>query len=146
MRAASSSSSRRLFQAVLVELAEQVERGPLLGVGQVRGAVEVVDRVALRLERRALVDAGQEARAPVLRVALGQAAAERVVHHDERRQVLALAAQAVGDPRADAGKAHAGHAGVDLEQGGRVVVRVGAARVDEGHLVDVLGHVAGRSR
>ena len=64
--------------------------------------IEIVDRRPLRLQRRALVDARQEARAPVLRMPLGQAAAQRVVHDDERRQVLAFAAQAIGHPRADA--------------------------------------------
>ena len=107
-----------LLEVLLVELARAGRAGAAAAPSVMSaGAIEVVDRLALRLERGALEDAGQEAGAPVLRVPLGQAAAERVVHHDERRQVLALAAQAVGDPRADAREAHAAHAGVDLEQG-----------------------------
>ena len=81
MRAASSASSGCCSQVRLVEPAEQVElRAAARASVIVGGAVEVVDRRALRLERGPLEDAGQEARAPVLRVALGQAAAERVVH------------------------------------------------------------------
>ena len=141
MRADSSASASRLAWWSLVEAAQQVELAALLGGRQAGVALEVVDGHALRVEGRALVDARQEARAPVDGVALGQAAAERVVHHDERGQVAALAAEAVGHPGADAGEAHARQAGVDLEQGGGVVVRLGPARVDEGHLIDVLRQV-----
>ena len=56
-------------------------------------------------------------------------------------QILALAPQAVSHPRADAGKPHPRHAGVHHEQGRRVVVRLGVARVNERHLVDVLAQV-----
>src|SRR5262249_28342544 len=65
-----------------VEPAQQVELPPLLLRAHVRAAVEVVDRCPLGLEGGALVDARQEACPPVLRVALRQAAAERVVHDD----------------------------------------------------------------
>ncbi len=54
----------------------------------------------LRVDVRALIDAGQEAGLPVLRF-LNRIAAG--AHGDERRQVLVLAAQAVRDPRPDAG-------------------------------------------
>ena len=88
-----------------------------------------------------MIDARQEAGAPVLRVALGQAAAERVVHHDERRQILALAPKAIGHPGAGAGKAHAREAGVDLHQGRRVIVRIGPARMDERHFIDMASEI-----
>src|SRR5207247_2635932 len=83
--------------------------GPLLRRRHLGGGDEVVEGGALRPQRGALVDAGQEAGAPVLRVPLGDATAERVVHDDERRQVLALGAQAVGHPRAQAREAQAPH-------------------------------------
>ena len=57
-------------------------------VGHPVGAFEVVDRRPLGVEVRPLVDARQERRAPVRRVALGQSPALRVAHHDEARQVL----------------------------------------------------------
>ena len=63
---------------------------------------EVVDRQPLGVQVRPLVHARQERRAPVGRVALGQPSAARVAHHDEAGQVLVLAPQAVGHPRADA--------------------------------------------
>jgi len=50
---------------------------------------------------------------------------------------LVFGSEAVGDPRADAGEAHAIHAGVDLEKGRRVIVGFGEAGVDEGHVVHV---------
>ena len=58
--------------------------------------------------------------------------------HDERRQVVALAAEAVAEPRADArlaGHLAAGH----HERAGRVVVDgVGVDRLDQGDVVDAL--------
>ena len=65
----------------------------------------------------------------------GQSA--RIREHDVGRQLLAFGPQAVGHPAADAGKAHARHAGVDLHQGRGVVVGIGPAGVEEGHLVHV---------
>ena len=77
---------RRLLEVPLVELLEEVELRALLAVGDALRRIQVVDRRALRLEHGPLVDARQKARAPVRRVPLGQAAAQRVVHDDEAGQ------------------------------------------------------------
>ena len=124
-----------------VEPPEQVELGALLIVGHLVPALQVVDRSALGIECGPLVNAGQETRAPVRRVAFGQASAEGVVHHDKPRQVLVLGAQPVRHPRPDTGEAHPAHPGVDLEQSRGVVVRLGKARVNERHLIHVPGQV-----
>ena len=128
------------LQAVAVERLQQVELIALRDVGQSVGPVQIVDRRTLGLQGRPLIDPRQEAAPPVLGVPLGQSAPFGVVHHHEPRQVLVLAAESVGDPRADGREAHPRHAGVDLEQRRRMVVGVGPARMDERHLVDVLRH------
>src|SRR5947199_389105 len=84
---------------------------PLLFVAHVAGAFEIFDRRTLRLECGPLIDARQKASAPVLSMSLGNAAAERIVHHDERGQILALGAETVSTPGAETRKTHAGHAG-----------------------------------
>ena len=91
MRAARSASAGCCSRRSLVELGEQVELAPAAGRRSMSGGgVQVVDRLALRLERGPLVDARQEPGAPVQRVPLRHAAAERVVHDAERRQALRL--------------------------------------------------------
>ena len=77
---------------------------------------------------------------------MGRPRFERVGHDDEGGKVSAFAAEAVGDPRADAGEAHARNAAVHHEEGRRVVVRFGVAGMDEGHLVDVLAEVGEDAR
>src|SRR5262245_36127947 len=72
---------------------------------------------------------------------LGQAAPECVVHYYECRQVLALAAEPVRNPRTDAREAHATKPCVNLKQRGRVVVSLGEARVNESHVVRMPGRV-----
>ncbi len=126
---------------MLVERTQQIELRYLLRVGHVGAAIKIVDRRALRVERGALKHAGQKSSTPVLRVSLGQSAAQRVVHHDEAGQVAVLAAQSVADPCAHAREAHAAEARVDFEQRRRVVVGFGKARVNERHAVDVFAHL-----
>ncbi len=63
------------------------------------------------------------------------------MQHDEAGQVPILATEPVAQPRADARSPLQEHAGVHLQHRGRVVVRLRVARVDEGHVIDVLGHV-----
>ncbi len=68
-------------------------------------------------------------------------AAFRAVHHHEAGQVLVLAAQPVGHPGAHARPALQEHAGVHLQHGRRVIVRLRVAGIDERHVVHVLRHV-----
>ena len=67
---------------------------------------DVVHRVARRMERHALELARQKAAVPLpRRNRLRRARAGAARQHDEAGQVVALAAQAVVDPRAHAGPA-----------------------------------------
>ena len=90
----------------LVQAPQVIELGALLAIGHAGGSLEVVDRSTGGVQVRALEHAGQERRAPVRRVALGQPPAAGVAHHDETGKLLVLAPQAVCDPRADARIAH----------------------------------------
>src|SRR5262249_38332713 len=96
---------------------QEIELRALLAVGHLATAIQGVNWGSLSLEHGALIDTGKEARPPILRVALGQSAAERVIHGHKCRQVLAGRAGAVSNPGAEAREAHARHARVDLEQG-----------------------------
>jgi len=71
-----------------IEFVDEIELVALLGIALRRGASEVIDRGAIGIQRGALVDAGQEAAAPVGGMAFGQAAAEGVVHDDEAGEVF----------------------------------------------------------
>ena len=124
-----------------VEPIDQVELGSLLALGQLRTPDQVVDRRPLSIQSGALVDAGQEARSPVLGVTLGKPSAEGVVHHNEGGQVLVFGAESVGQPRSQAREAHAVHACVDLEQCRGMIVGVGVARIDEGEIIHMFGDV-----
>ena len=131
----------RLGQVVLVEGAQQIQLSTLGLRIHADRSIQVVDRVPLGPQPSALIDAGQEAGSPVAGLSLGQPAVQRITHHHEGGQVAAFAAQAIGHPGADAGEAHARRARVDHEEGGTVVVRLGVAGVQEGHLVHVPGQV-----
>ena len=72
-----------------IELAKQVEFGPLIGGGQSGGSVEVHDRRRAVAEERALVGRRQEAVAPDARAA--DRGPATVAQHDETRQVVVLA-------------------------------------------------------
>ena len=103
MRASRAASSCRGLRVARVELLEQVELLALLAAATMRSlrmcSISLLDLGVLRVDVGALVDAGQEAGLPVLRL-LDRVAAG--AHGDEAGQVLVLAAQAVGDPRAEA--------------------------------------------
>src|SRR5205085_5637075 len=85
-------------ELVLIELPQEIERGLLLLLPLFLGPIKIIDWLALRLEPCALIDAGQNAGAPVLRIALGQAPPERIGHGDERGKAQAFAPQTIGDP------------------------------------------------
>ena len=67
-----------------------------------------------------------------LRVALGGPTRR---HDDERGQVVALAAEAVGKPRAEAGLAGNLVAGLDVGDGGVVIDGFGVDAFDDGEVV-----------
>ncbi len=129
---------RIVLQVLLVQEGEQVELPALLVWFHAGYSLEIVDGLSLGSQMGSLENTRQEARAPICRVPLGQAAALGVAHDDEGREAVALAAETVGDPGAYAGVAHTRQAAVHHEEGGAVIVRFGMAGMDEGHLVDML--------
>ena len=94
---------------------------------------EIEDGRAGGAEDRALVGGGHEAARPVWRAA--DRAAAIVGHHDEAREVLVLAAEAVGDPGAKRRMALHDGASVHLEERGGVVVAVAVDRPKEADVV-----------
>src|SRR5208283_183836 len=90
-------------------------------------------------ELDALVKSGQEAAAPIGIAAAGAFLAGG--KDDETGQVLRLAAQAVGDPRADAGPAKDLRPGVHHDLARSVVERIRDHRADDGDIIDYLSQV-----
>ena len=98
---------------------KQIGDGRLFGVG---------------LQRRPLMHGRKKARAPVDHATGRQAALIR--EHDEGWQVLALAAETVGDPGTHAGKAGQDEAGVCHEHGRAMQRALALHGVNEGHVID----------
>ena len=97
----------------------------------------------LGTERRRLERGRQESGAPVVRAILRHAA--RIGDGDEGGQILVLAAERVGDPRAEAGKTVQHEAGREKVLGGAVRVGLAGERMDErdvvGQLREMRDHV-----
>ena len=123
----------------LVHLLQEVEGVALARGGHAFGGLQVDDGFGAGAEDGALVDGGKESGAPARCAAFGGAFGLR--HDDVGGEVLALAAESVGDPRAHARVAHEDAAGVDLVHGGRVDGAVGIEAADEAEVVHALGDV-----
>ena len=96
---------------------------------------ELFDFGVLRVDVGALINAGQKTGLPVLRFL------DRITagtHGDEAGQILVLGAQAVRDPRADAGPALHGIAAIHQHQGRLVIGQLGLHRADDRDVVDAL--------
>ena len=131
------------IEMLAIELGDAVEH---LAAGVARDArrvVEVEHRIAAGAKPHALIFGRQKAAAP-------QAREQRLVgvdavglrdHHDERRQVVVLAAEAVADPRAHAGASGLLAAGLDEGDGRIVIDGVGVDGFDDGEVVDDFGGV-----
>src|SRR4051794_7277154 len=94
-----------------IQLLHQIELGALFAVAHVSVTDQIIDRRALGIESGALENTGKKSSAPVLRMAFGNTAAQRVVHDDEGGKVLIDRAETVGDPGAHAGETHPAHPG-----------------------------------
>ena len=116
-----------------VHFGEQLPAGFFRRRRDVARGEQIVDRRAPAAERHALMKGGQEAVAPIDRAAGRHA--PHVRQHDERRQVIGIATESIGKPRAEHGKAVQPKAGVGLERGRRVVRRLGDHRADERQFV-----------
>ena len=101
-------------------------------------SISVSRSVLPGVDVRALIDAGQEGRLPVLRLGDRVAAG---AEHDEARQVLVLGAEPVEEPRAEAGASQAGVAAVHQHQGRLVIRHVGLHRSDDANVVDALADI-----
>ena len=116
-----------------VGLAEGVEHRPLGLERHVVGRREVEDRRALRAQQRALVGRRHVATRPVFRPR--NRSAGGIEHDDEAREVFIHAAEAVVDPRAEAGRPRLDLAGVHLQHRRPMDRRVGSHRVEKGDVV-----------
>jgi len=128
-------------ELLAVEGADQLELAELGGGGEVRvadvaegGLGGLLPRAA---EGRALEHGGEEAAAVVAGAAVGEGRAEG----DERGQVLALGAEAVGDPGPHRGPELVGGAGVEEERGGAVGDALGVHRAHHAVVIRVAGEV-----
>ena len=125
-----------------IELLDGVDDVALAVGGRPAGTPQVEDRVALGVEPDALEPAGQEAAVPLPRGdRLGLAEPARRGQDDEAGQVVALAAQAVGEPRAHRRPAGDGRAGVHEGVRRVVVDRLGHHRADDADVVGDRGQV-----
>ena len=87
---------------------------------------------------RRLVVGGQEAAGKILQSA---ARHDAEAEDDEAGQIAVFAAQAVTDPRAEAGPARVVDAGVQEEHAGAVHRQIGLHRADHGQVVGTTGDV-----
>ena len=99
------------------------------------GRLEVDDRRRAAAEERPLVMRGQEPGPPAGRAPFGRSLG--LGHHDIGRQVVALGAQAVGDPAPQAGETHHDPARRHLIHGRRVDHAIGIARSNQRDIVGV---------
>ncbi len=120
-----------------VELVNEIELPALFVLRDVRVA-DVLNHLrharGLRVDARALIDAGEEGRLVVGRAARGQAAA---AEGDEAGEILVFRAETVDEPRTHAGFRDAEGAGVHEHRGDLVGGDVGPHRADDGKVVRV---------
>ena len=137
---ASTSVSPEASGGVRVQVAQPIEQQPPALARHAVGIRQVQHRILAAAELHALVLGRQEAAAP-------EAGVERLIdlagrdEHDERRQVLVVAAEPVVNPRAHARPAGDLRAGLEEGDRGVVVDRLGEHRADDAELVDDLGGV-----
>ena len=109
---------------------QRVARQPPIGAV---GRLHVENRWTTVTKPRARIDARQKAARPGGRAA---ADAPARAHHDEGRQLIALAAQAIRHPRAEARPARLGEAAVHEDLCRRMIELVGAAALHDRDIVD----------
>ena len=130
-----------LLEVEVVQFRQIVQEAAARFAGVAGRIGKIQHRVAAGAELHALIFGGQKAAAPL---PIGQrlriAGALRD-HHHEGRQILVLAAQAIGDPRADAGAAGDLKAGLEKCHRGIVIDGVGLQRADDRDAVGDLRRV-----
>ena len=129
-----------------VHFLDQVQLPALLRRGDAAVADvgdQLVDLRELRVDVGPLKAAGQKGRLPVFGV-LDRVTAR--AEDDERRQILVLGSQSVGEPRADARAGQGGIAAVHQHQRRFVIGNVRVHRADHAKLVGMFAQDAKRSR
>ena len=127
-----------------VEAAEEVEVVALATAAQICRSLEVQDARLSRPHHGALIQARQPAGRPVPRPLDRQACG--VAQHEVGRQVLALGAEAVGEPTAQRWPAAHGAAAVEGVNGLAVVVHAGVHAADEAKLIGNLAEAGQQFR
>ena len=118
---------------------QEVE-GPALALrGDTFRRIQIQDRTGTRAEDRPLIDGGQEPRAPAGCAAFGRTFWLR--HHNVGGEVVALAAEPVGDPRPHRRVAHQNMPGIDVVHGRGVDGAVGIEGPDEAEVIHMLRRV-----
>ena len=145
MRASISLVSGTLGGVLLVEPAQQIEFLPLPRRRHVGARPQIDDRRVAGPEQRALIGRRAESRCAQT-PAPPMGAPRAVAQHDETGQILILAAQPVGDPRAHRCAARKHVAGQRVIDGGSVIVVVHLDAVDEGQIVHARGDVREQTR
>jgi hypothetical protein len=133
----------QLFELFLVQFAERVEHGAAAGGGDAGRILNVENGIADVTEGDSGVFAGEEAAGPHAGeegLSCGAAAPGRR-EDDEGREVVAFAAEAIGEPGAEAG--FAGHFAAGHHKGARRVVvdGIGVDRLHESQIVDIVGGI-----
>lgn len=125
-----------LFLVPAVELGQQVELAAAVHGLVALAGLEVGHRRTAAAKQHALVLGRDEPRTPVGRSAIGRADVE----NDKAGQIVVGAAQAVGDPGADAGETVANEPRVHLQGGRRVGGGVGLHAADDCQVIDTTSY------
>ena len=127
-----------VVSVAVVERGEEVELPALIVLRNVGGAGEVDDGGTVGSEEGSLIGGWEEAGTPVEVAALD---ALVVAEDDVAREFFVFGAEAERDPGAGAGESRAGNAGIDLVQGGDVVVGLAVEGLHEGEVIGMFGDV-----
>ncbi len=129
----------RIFRSeALVQFLQKIQLAALLLIGGPGGRLQMQDRCIALPELRALISGFEEARAPVFRPAYRFFAIQQ---YYEGGEIPVCAAQSVSNPGAHGRASGQDGAGIHLAHRADVIQAVRPAGADNGHLVDVLGHV-----
>ena len=124
----------------LVELGEVIDEAAAIGTVEPFGILDVQDRIADGAKLNALIAGGEKARSPetVVKGLIGGVAGTLRHHDHERRQVFVVAAESVGEPRADRGPSGELKAGLEESDRRIVVDRFRVHALDKCKLIGAL--------
>src|SRR5262249_15876847 len=117
-----------LFQMIRIDALEEIKLCTLVFARDVFRSSKIQYGGTRRTEERALIAGWEKAGAPAQRSPFD---ALVIAEHYISREILAFAPEAVGDPGARARKTRPANAGIDLVEGGHVIIRLRVKRFDE---------------